>query len=541
MTTPTPVHYSFSLARRLADLITRVAKKHCGLDQKVLGFHLEDSAALAARRVLDGIISSAGQVIAAAEAPKENFTVDPKLTNPYAGQVLTFGSGASSLKETKEDEIKRAEIIVSPGLGGGGSEWALHDTMFQMSRVFPGRHLAIYSPVNEGEGRACRYALGMGCYIVPSFINEEESENFFKKVFAPRFFDPSGKPLPPEKCSRIVLGNFSIGGREAESHFRFFANQLLASGVRKRDIPQYFDKIALFNIGCPRPSWGNPEDRPLTATVFSQDDVGCRKLPQFMIDFLLNGRLGSSPAEIIARPGFGGEKDDREMLLLLRHGEIPCGGVRSPGGRFVPNVLGHNLANYVDAIIRLKSPEGGSEAMVNTVGLFDAFADRAASSAIVTDRRRAVFQQAQTHEELPIEHIGEEEVMHYLLHLDAYAQREMKARNEAFDFVRRFFVGRSPQPSACAEELPKMVAVDDIVASALPTNGNGANGPARGGSGVRNFSTTSAAESIPPVEENEIELEIDAAAADSPGTALTSATAKTFKPKITKSAENEGH
>ena len=205
----------------LSPLITAVkqfAAKRYEIGKSIFGIGLHSPYESVVAKVCDNFLPSSAQILAANDLAREQFAkIGP--VNPDAGMVLGFDAGVASKKHAKVDDVREATVVVVPGLGGGDTASKLRATLGEFQRIFPKEKCLIYSPEAEGVDRAFRHARGMLYYVDHDSILEE-SKNFFEKVIKPRITDKSGKLIPPEVCPKLVLASFSIGCREAESHFQ---------------------------------------------------------------------------------------------------------------------------------------------------------------------------------------------------------------------------------------------------------------------------------------------------------------------------------
>ena len=78
--------------------------------------------------------------------------------------------------------------------------------------------LMVYSSLTDCERREERFRKGLPYYFDESYINVEESENFYNQVLKNRFFDKDDKLKNPQDVNKIILFGFSIGHRENKSH-----------------------------------------------------------------------------------------------------------------------------------------------------------------------------------------------------------------------------------------------------------------------------------------------------------------------------------
>ncbi|NBV06520.1 MAG: hypothetical protein EBS06_04710 [Proteobacteria bacterium] len=140
----------------------------------------------------------------------------------------------------------------------------------------------VYSSLTDSDRREERFRKGIPYYYDESYINQEESENFFNQVLRNRFFDENDKLKNPDDVKKIILFGFSIGHRENKSHVNFLHQKISQALVREgkdvKQISEYFSKLALVNIASPV-NWEG------------------RKLPKNIIEGLDNGTISPKDAE----------------------------------------------------------------------------------------------------------------------------------------------------------------------------------------------------------------------------------------------------
>lgn len=196
--------------------------------------------------------------------------------NKLAGKVVTFADPWQSETLDPSDVSTDFSVLLSCGLGGGGSEGNLYKSYFAISRLLDKDEVAVYSSLKDAEGRQERFRKGLPYYYDESYINEEESENFFKQVLQKRFFKDDGKLKDPRKVSDLVLFGFSIGHRENISHMNYLWEKLTEALEKEGKIPslitKYFDKVALVNIGSPV-NWSDKKVSQEILTAIEQGSI----------------------------------------------------------------------------------------------------------------------------------------------------------------------------------------------------------------------------------------------------------------------------
>jgi hypothetical protein len=149
-------------------------------------------------------------------------------TEGVIGQAIEIEAG-SELRIANPEMVAKAQVIITPGLGGASSDRALRNTYSQMAKLAPNLRKLIYSPKLDAD-QDRRYIKGAMPYVETDYINQEESENFFEKIFVPIFFDQEKQLKDPNDCKRVILLSHSIGAREAGSHLRYLKAKLEENG-----------------------------------------------------------------------------------------------------------------------------------------------------------------------------------------------------------------------------------------------------------------------------------------------------------------------
>lgn len=276
-------------------------------------------------------------------------SIAPGPYNKSAGEILSFND-RKDLTKLDIDKISSSKVIAIPGLGGGDTLDRASQSLSQFKRLFP--EAILYSPLLEGERREDRYLNGLYHYQNEDAINQDESENFFKKVISPKILDENGKLLPPEAMDRFSLVGFSIGSREIKSHINYLFEFLLKHDVEKPDIQKYLDKISVVNIGSPI-NWSNHKASysPFILNILSVTDQGTRKPDEVMRGFYLDSKSHLEEASLFHRPFAEKGKD---CAVILGNDAVPNGKIEN--GVFVPNLLGHNLSGYIEALLNASDP-----------------------------------------------------------------------------------------------------------------------------------------------------------------------------------------
>jgi hypothetical protein len=412
--------------RALSELIKSFARKRYGASREIFGIGLSPHYAGITKLICDNIGPPPEQIFEMNNLPPDQSQKFLSI-NEDAGNLVKFDDGIDSRKTANLDDVMETEIVVSPGLAGGDTPGRLHSTLTGFQRLFPSKKCAIYSPKREGLKRPERYAMGLRYYANQESIDIEESANFFNKVIKPKITDESGNLIPPKNCQKFVLANFSIGCREAESHFRFFQEWLRSIGLPEDVVAKYLDRMALLHIASPR-NWNNFTKQPYTLGVISLTDAGSKKPSPFLLDFYLREEFHQREVSKILRPILDGTEMNREILAIMGPGVATCGGVHKESGQFIPNPLGHNLANYIDGI------ENNSE-LSRLVTSFDVFLNSKISSQEFADYRSDLLCDAKPHKE--IEKPSEEGMEALFETWHDYQELEIKAERNS-PFAARF-------------------------------------------------------------------------------------------------------
>ncbi len=194
--------------------------------------------------------------------------------NPLAGKVVTFSKSWESTT-LSPDDTEEFSAILSCGLGGASSEDGLFESFYPIEKLMrDSGKLMVYASLTDSDRREERFRKGIPYYYNESYINQEESENFFNQVLKNRFFDKGGKLNNPKDIKKIILFGFSIGHRENKSHINFLyqriSEALEKEGRDQKQIKEYFNKIALVNIASPV----NWEGRKLSEEIIKELDEG---------------------------------------------------------------------------------------------------------------------------------------------------------------------------------------------------------------------------------------------------------------------------
>lgn len=387
-----------------------------------------------ARLLCENILPLPSQILSANETLCD--VEYPEIPNDHihsAGKVLKFKTDTKSeLIEADEDNIRDAQIIISPGLGGAANGKRSLSTFGDFAtELFPDKKCLLYSPLDEVLKRDDRYAKGMRYYVEQHSINEKESENFYNTVIKPRLFDEHSKMLPPSEFQKIMLASFSIGCREAESHFRYFERQLKLSGLTSEQREEYTNKFIMLHIASPR-NWSPNIEQVDTLSLISLSDIGSKKLPQFLLDFYLSPELHSQIISKILRP------NQKELLITLADGVVPCGSIKD--GKFTENPLGHNLHEHVVGI-------NNNETARESVDLFASYLDPKMSHKDFQAIRTKEFAGAAPYKESPDCAPSQEGLEALFGAIKNYHDRERIAKAEALATIPSASVVMSP--SAC--------------------------------------------------------------------------------------------
>jgi hypothetical protein len=343
---------SYAENRDIINLVKRVAKEEYGVRLDASGGVLRTSSHDAVvERFMSGVVSW-GEIFVANQIDKDEFA-NTGPTNELAGEFVDVVDGEVRL--VNSDEIREANVIISPGLGGGDGPRALRETHTDFRRIFskPEERCITYAPLLEGTGfRNLRYFRGMLPYADSDSINEEESKNFYKKVLLPKFTDKKGKFLPPEECDKMILAGFSIGLRELESHVRYLQKKLRSNGYEEGEVQKYLERIAVVGIGSPLTWKENGTGLPNSVDFISIEDSGTKK-PKTVLELYLDRRYYERGSVSKLVPATGTRSDTAVIMGpgIITHGK---------------NVFGHRLTNYVDGIL-------GNEDLMRLIGMYRDF------------------------------------------------------------------------------------------------------------------------------------------------------------------------
>ncbi|MES2677941.1 MAG: hypothetical protein V4612_06510 [Pseudomonadota bacterium] len=312
-------------------------------------------------------------------------TISNSKPSELSGHPIGFGRSREATILSPED-AEQFSTVLSPGLGWGSSAKSIYESYFPVSQLIDNKDLLVYSPLTDADRREGRFKKGLMYYYDESYINEEESENFFNKILKNRFFDKDGKLKNPGNVSNLMLFGFSIGHRENISHMNYLHERIAEALVREGKSPdlvqEYFTKIALINIASPV-NWEGlrlpkemlselesgsismqdaeeavkeymsqnkspkskvmklPELKIINYRSFT--DVGTLKLESDFNNFNCNRRFAAPKIFKFLRP-------DRESEVLYVMGKSLVPDVFFDDGAIKDDSLGHNLSNYARAI-----------------------------------------------------------------------------------------------------------------------------------------------------------------------------------------------
>lgn len=264
-------------------------------------------------------------------------------TEGVIGQVIEIEAG-SELRIANPEMVAKAQVIITPGLGGASSDRALRNTYAQMAKLASNLRKLIYSPKLDAD-QDRRYIKGAMPYVETDYINQEESENFFEKIFMPIFFDQEKQLKDSNDCKRVILLSHSIGAREAGSHLRYLKAKLEESGHEEDQIKKYMNKILCVNIGSPLTQSLECELSP-SVYFISLTDCGSKKPEKFFNNIFLNPDLYRQKVTCLTRYG----KNSPNMLLVMGPDVIPPTFERSDGV-IIPDFYGHGTGVYIAGIM----------------------------------------------------------------------------------------------------------------------------------------------------------------------------------------------
>lgn len=329
------------------------------------GIKAEPMAGLTApstyRPVISAIMSNILDIDAILERELELDGGNKNELNQDSGKVVQFADNGKSRKLLSSDDMRKVQVVISPGLNSGSTFKGMRGTYRQFKKIFPRANCAIYSPLDDGANSSRRYRNGMEYYKNEGVINNSESHNFLENIFLPRILDTDKSLLPPEQCGKMVLANFSIGCREARSHLRYFANYLRHQDKEEDEVRKYLDLVSVLNIASPVNWSGGSFDFATSVNLVSLTDMGNKKPVDFFKTIYCNEKLFEQSLSRFFR------LSSPEFLLVTGPNVIP-NGEANEAGSFVPNPSGHGLYHYVEGIRR-------NQELSRIVGRFNDFLD----------------------------------------------------------------------------------------------------------------------------------------------------------------------
>lgn len=311
----------------------------------------------------------------------------PKQEKPDKGH---FGKIIDkNLVQVDAEKMREVSAIFITGFGGSANDKRIQSNYVAMEKVVPEIKSALYVPMSEGA--EARYIKGAMPYIDRSFIDEEESKNFFKTIFKPKFFDKDGKLLPPNSCQRLVFVAHSIGAREMGSHIRYFKNELIKMKCGKEDIEKYMNKILRFNIGSPVVS-GLEISLSRSVNCISLSDFGSKKPESLIKSVYANEFFYQNPVSVVTTTGgFDGDVN-KKVLVTLAPGFVPSDGPQPDGSVIPPDIFGHSVQAYIAGMLKDKKTLSMLRACRN-------FADPKLSDEEVNQTLEMVFSDAKPYPE----------------------------------------------------------------------------------------------------------------------------------------------
>lgn len=331
---------SKKFVNHFANLAERVARERFGLGKKVAGLEIPSTYATTTKTIAQSCIDRSS-IIYGMEALES--LASQEEVSKESGMILQYPD--SNEKIISPNEMKGVQVIVSPGLGGYKN---LQGTLGEFKRLFPEQNCAIYLPKNEVNDLRARYFNGMNYYINENSVNFSESDNFLHKVILPKITDEKNhKLLPPEKCDRFILANFSIGCRESYSHMRHFVNHLRQAGVEEGNVKKYLDRVLMINVGSPVNWGGGTSEVPSSINIVSIEDMGSKKPEDFMSTIYCNTKMHLHPLSKLVKATY--HNSCVEALYVMGPKMVSNGGDRGSGS-FMGNPFAHGLPNYIDGI-----------------------------------------------------------------------------------------------------------------------------------------------------------------------------------------------
>ncbi len=303
-------------------------------DGKVIKYSAQDIELLMSKNILGASANLSPQtIIPGKKSELSGHLVD--FSHPWEADILS------------PQDVEQFSAILSPGLGGGSTNKSLYESCFPISQLIDLK-VAVYSPLTDAERREERFRKGLPYYYNETYINEEESENFFNKVLKKRFFNEGGQLKDPNKVNNLVLFGFSIGHRENVSHVNYLRKKIVEALAQEKKPPEllqeFFYKIALVNIGSPI-NWEG------------------KKLPHEMLVDLESGKKSIQEAEAHYSKNGLLEPDEEELpeLRVINYRSVVDMGTAKPRSDF--NVFHGNPKLYSAKTYRIERPNRALEDM----------------------------------------------------------------------------------------------------------------------------------------------------------------------------------
>ena len=365
-------------------------------------------------------------------------STQPGSSTGLFGQAIEIKAG-SEPRIANPEMVAGVQVIIIPGLGGASSDRALRNTYDQMTKLAPDSRTLFYSPKLDAD-QDRRYIKGAMPYVETDYINQEESKNFFEKIFMPIFFDQEKQLKDPNDCKRVILLSHSIGAREAGSHLRYLKAKLEENGCEEDQIRKYMNKILCVNIGSPLTQ---SLERELSPSVYfiSLTDCGSKKPEKFFNNIFLNPDLYRQDVTCLTIDG----ENSPNMLLVMGPDVIPPTFKRSDGV-IIPDSYGHGTGVYIAGIMDNAETRKIIESCQDFVN--PALSDEQALEAV-----RSISQNSKKYPnrtELDRENI--ETGLNILF--GAWSEYSLKLKNaiRKVSFVDRYFPQKTGE--ACADNMP---------------------------------------------------------------------------------------
>lgn len=333
--------------------VLAVAEKEFGVGRRVLSASQPSPYSLVVEAIRETLPKV--EVIAAANAKKRDFFVGTGPDNPLAGKAVAFdGDEEAGVREATTEEVRKAKVIVVPGVMGGINPKHLLNTRKQFGKIFDGKvdgsEMIVFCPIDEGSYRARRYFKSLEPYFNPHHIDPIAFQAFFEEIMKPRLLDEGGRLRDPKDCDNVVFAQFSGGVRDMAGYMLGLKRYLDAQGRSRSESREYTDRMVRINVGSP-PIGGHESEGSHSLTVHSAEDFGGIRPLDFYKRVLCNEAFLGEEAVRVVVPRMD---STRKVLAVMGPGLMRVGEIveKEKGKMFLPNSNGHMLSCYVDSILK---------------------------------------------------------------------------------------------------------------------------------------------------------------------------------------------